>query len=75
MTTLFRRIVSSLMGDVIIPEEVRKNTKLLLCPCCGKKLNIDAVYIKEDPKFKTRIIERALSCQSCRIRIRQYIYI
>ncbi len=75
VSTIFRRVVSTLTGDAVLPEHVKRNVRLLQCPCCGKKLNVDAVYLKEDPRFKSRIIERALSCQSCRIRIRQYIYL
>ncbi|NPA23852.1 MAG: hypothetical protein GXO23_06125 [Crenarchaeota archaeon] len=62
-------------GDANLPEHVRENQQLLRCPNCGSLMNVDAVYLREDPRSKSKIIERAMSCRDCKIRIRQYIYI
>jgi len=77
MVTVFRRIMLMLtqQNSVDLPPIVKNNEKVLRCPCCGNKLSIDAVYLKEDPRHNVKIVERALSCKACKIRIRQYVYL
>ncbi len=61
-------------GNVNLPESVKNNHQLLKCPNCGSMMSIDAIYLREDPRTKVKIIERTLSCKECKIRIRQCIY-
>ena len=78
MVSVFKKAIQLLtQSDLerIGSKSLARNTNILRCPCCGNALSIDAVYMREDPKYNTRVIERALSCKTCRIRIRQYVYL
>ncbi|OYT26903.1 MAG: hypothetical protein B6V02_00820 [Thermoprotei archaeon ex4572_64] len=45
------------------------------CPSCGKTMSIDFEITRDDYRYRTKVVERVLSCNLCRIRIRQYIYL
>jgi len=80
MVTVFRKVIQFLTQNDLenmsnVTMLVRRNDKLLRCPCCGSLLTVDAMYMRDDPRYNTKVIERAMSCKACRIRIRQYVYL
>ncbi len=45
------------------------------CPNCGALFKIDGEFLREDVRSGVKYIERLLYCPTCKVRIRQYIYI
>ncbi len=63
------------VGIANTPTLLAQNKHIMICPSCGKSLTVDAKYLRTDLRFRARTIEYVLSCPSCRIRIRQYVYL
>gem|GEM_PF-4426124 len=63
------RTANSTLSSSVISSLANK------CPSCGKTMNIDFEITRDDYRYRTKVVERVLSCNLCRIRIRQYIYL
>ena len=69
-----RKFTSIFKSEYKIPPLILQNKNIHLCPSCGNPMSIDAEFVREDIRFRTKVVERAYSCSVCRIKIRQYIY-
>lgn len=54
---------------------IKMNEFLNICPSCHNTLKIYYEWVREDFKYRSKVIERELQCTVCRVKIRQCIYL